>query len=826
MSLKTNSKSFAKSMLEKKLSYKKQKRINMKKLTIHSSREKDSTYYQNDNKFLFIKLISKNLRKYKTTKKQYDKLIINAIIFDQRNHKVAVFKNYLLWDETSEFLKRFYKIHESRDRIPKISEYYEKYTLFAPIYFGLDGLIIIIMNKWTKRKKNYLEYIEDHEDDSDSKNKNKDWNFNPILNASLLGISESKSKSITSKNTLELTKGEIEFTANNKNKQNDLFKSLTSSKEYTIPNNDSKKEIKNQNEKNKKSKQKETKTENENEKLNTKSFSEILEDLSSNYSAFLKIKEEKIYSKKNNIKNFTINNNKIKNCTSKKIINRCFILNTNNNNTSENTFSTNNNLSKKKNVTSINIPPSLKQKKISLTKKPKINKFSTTVHINNNFSKINNIIQRNKSNKNDIKKYEKLVMHTDNVLQKKSMVANSIPVNNTDRSKKTAAKLTTDSNFTKETNKFKDYTVETHDIEKLKKNSVNNIIEVFNKKLVYPNYFSGNVSGSIVDRNGKNKNLTNLKTKNTVCNINSLEVNKNYFSNLTHNNTNSDSYSNKSSKVNFTHNRKNNNFPLCYLYDLPKHEAYHNGILVTESFKKIIKNDDKGKYGTTDPLMHKILKISNNNNKKKQLCLTAANSLNKIKEGKKIITISNYNSNNSSVIKVNNQVTKKNVVMNRLSKKDTVFNKKKNINQAKNNGCLTSRDFSNSIKKQKHINLQIPKKIPDSKTFRQNQKKSSQKIDVNLNLNIHFDIDMEKSGNKKVIFNNPIINQQSQHIINTKYPKYSAIANMAKRINSNKLISTIRNNYSKNNNKVIKSNDPSKKKTNKIAKKEKERQYQ
>ena len=56
----------------------------------------------------YTSIISKNLKKYKTTKKTYNKYIINLIIFDQKRHIVSEFKNYLLWDETSEFLKRFY----------------------------------------------------------------------------------------------------------------------------------------------------------------------------------------------------------------------------------------------------------------------------------------------------------------------------------------------------------------------------------------------------------------------------------------------------------------------------------------------------------------------------------------------------------------------------------------------------------------------------------------------------------------------------------------------------------------------------------------------
>ena len=101
-------------------------------------------------------IISKNLKKHSTSPQKYNIFIINSIIFDQKSHLVSEFKNYLLWDETSEFLKRFYDLVESFDRLPNISRYYEDYTLFAPVYFGLNGLIVIIMNEWTRNKKTYL----------------------------------------------------------------------------------------------------------------------------------------------------------------------------------------------------------------------------------------------------------------------------------------------------------------------------------------------------------------------------------------------------------------------------------------------------------------------------------------------------------------------------------------------------------------------------------------------------------------------------------------------------------------------------------------------
>lgn len=123
-------------------------------------------------------------------------------------HIVSAFKNYLLWDETSEFLKRFYNEAESLERIPNISQYYESYTLFAPVYFGLSATITLIMNEWTKNKKAYLEYIEDKEDEENEKKKYnlQDLNYKKLIDTELLLNSEpSNTKSKASNKTIDLT---------------------------------------------------------------------------------------------------------------------------------------------------------------------------------------------------------------------------------------------------------------------------------------------------------------------------------------------------------------------------------------------------------------------------------------------------------------------------------------------------------------------------------------------------------------------------------------------------------------------------------------------
>jgi hypothetical protein len=77
----------------------------------------------------YIEIIKQNLeKKYLTSREYYNVKIINDIIYNEQTHIVSVFKDYLIYDDISEFLKRFYFRLESVQRLPKMFEFYEKYS--------------------------------------------------------------------------------------------------------------------------------------------------------------------------------------------------------------------------------------------------------------------------------------------------------------------------------------------------------------------------------------------------------------------------------------------------------------------------------------------------------------------------------------------------------------------------------------------------------------------------------------------------------------------------------------------------------------------------
>ena len=732
--------SHMKSLTEKKYSF-------MNKSTKISTQLNDFQKLENQplTSIVLYKITFKNLKKYTTTKRTYNKFIINSIIFDHRIHKVAVFKNNLLWDESSEFLKRFYKKKESKERIPKISEYYEKYTLFPPVYFGLEGLIVIIMNKWTKKKKNYLEYVEDHEEDK-KKIKTKE-SFEPLINSSSLNNITSSNKSFISKNTLELTKFE----------------------------NESKKSLMNKNKNDNKNKNHANKEKN---KIDNLSFSDIMDDLSSNYSVI--INTDRINYDNKDIHNLK-EQQKIKKLSNKdidKTRNLFYLnkktLNISNNNNNKTNF---NITAKKLNVKNAENSPR-KYVKISLNKK------NNKLNIKNNNP---NIIFRNNNNFNmpipSVKKYQKRFMNTENI-KKINLINKNIS--------KGTIRVNTISNYIQnnknkvgnENNNILQNNDKEHSASLKKYNNFNYAKNNTNYNLVlsYKNhYISSNNHVKEINSSEKNKIIKNknniLKKKNFIqikkepfLSINNLNNSLNKYKQST--------FRNQISNYNYTQEMISNP-------NISKHNLISNipkinmDLINTNKIKEMVNNK---KLYLEDPFIYKLSQL----NKKKTISLTTANSLTKNKNmsinGFHSIIGNNYSNINNSKnkLKLSN---KKNLVLSKINtKSNLVYNKKRKISG------------DNSIRNNSANSTLIPKNNDSALNFNISNKKTngwknntkninSKNINLNLNLNIHFNIGLEnKNKGRKILLNNTIINQlQNKTNKNQKYS--NLIKNKEKDIN-------------------------------------------
>jgi hypothetical protein len=90
--------------------------------------------------------------KYLTSKDFYNAKVINDIMYNEQNKIVALFKDSLIFDDLSEFLKRQYRKDESLERLPKIFEFYDKYSKVFPNYVSLPESSYMFKNIERKQK--------------------------------------------------------------------------------------------------------------------------------------------------------------------------------------------------------------------------------------------------------------------------------------------------------------------------------------------------------------------------------------------------------------------------------------------------------------------------------------------------------------------------------------------------------------------------------------------------------------------------------------------------------------------------------------------------
>ena len=138
--------------------------------------KRDSSNIKNKNKTnLYLLTLEKRANKkiyqhYKKIGTSYNYLILDNLLSNGKCHIVALFKEYLIIDDNSEFLKRFYKKKESLPRIKKVSQYYYETSVIFPNYTPLIEAKYFYKNIMKKQK--IIDQIQELEDKKD-KNKNK-----------------------------------------------------------------------------------------------------------------------------------------------------------------------------------------------------------------------------------------------------------------------------------------------------------------------------------------------------------------------------------------------------------------------------------------------------------------------------------------------------------------------------------------------------------------------------------------------------------------------------------------------------------------------------
>ena len=180
-------------------------------------------------------------KKYFVSKKSYQKLLIKNIIYDDKRRLVSVFKEQLIINDISEYMKKFYKRKESRIKLRKYFELYDKYSKIFPNYTPLIESKYIYTNIHRKQK------VIDLQQNSNKNNKIKNNKiiFNSDVYQSIEKISENFNKDIFGIDNNELNNSLIQINniINNINKYELNFEGIDLNN--NINNNINNKSIKN-----------------------------------------------------------------------------------------------------------------------------------------------------------------------------------------------------------------------------------------------------------------------------------------------------------------------------------------------------------------------------------------------------------------------------------------------------------------------------------------------------------------------------------------------------------------------------------------------------
>ena len=704
------------------------------------------------------KIIHNNLKKYNISTKTFNKYIINDIIFDHRNHIVAVFKNYLLWDESSEFLKRYYKKKDIFGRLPKISEYYEQYTLFSPNYLANEGLLIIIMIKWIKKKKKYMQYLEEKEEAEKNKKvkKNLNQNFEPLISEEILSLTKNRSKSFfsscvdLSKNTLELTTFDNDFDCNKRKKSENKIYKEQNNNEF------------------------------DNEEFkNSVSFTEIIDDLSSHFSVLI--------NKNNNYKDYKIKEKPIKNCETKKIISKNDI------NIKNNTKKSNTKQIKQKCLTK---KPSLNKQQMLMKKEKeilpmkikeihKINKVQKKTNTKKSvLSKDKNKIEKIKEKVNDNKDNNKIQPNSKDV--KRFQKVTIININ---------LKENKDINNNTKNNEVQLNKMNVKNISILNSNSGKNKkeVKVYNENLniintianINPQYYS---ISKLINNNkqSSSKKKINMKSLNLI-NFNpniipdlkklvSKQKDKKIifprnFNLIYKNNTNNTNKLNSIKKENYdqmkllTDRDKENNKIVMNTNENSKYIKLNDNTCINNK-NNINSNIENIYFDQNDLFAKRVSKLI----KKKHISLIGDNLSFKEPNNTNILLFKKENKENmniNNISNVNNLRYKKNSVLRQFnSKRDFNFSNSKNnllqnYNNISNNSISSSSSSLNSLNKKHRLSSYLSQNNSITK------RKSLQKINLNLNLQINFNINLDKK-NKKLILGKRLNNRIFNEISNNK----------------------------------------------------------
>ena len=143
-------------------------------------------------------LCKQHYKKY--VHRSYNKLMIENLMCNGKCHLVAVFKNYLIQDDISDYFRRFYTYKEAIPRLIKLFKFHQETSVIFPNYTPLIESKYLYNNVIRKQRIiDAQQDLKEKRNNSKSKKKNNKENINTdknIFNSTILGDILSPSESV------------------------------------------------------------------------------------------------------------------------------------------------------------------------------------------------------------------------------------------------------------------------------------------------------------------------------------------------------------------------------------------------------------------------------------------------------------------------------------------------------------------------------------------------------------------------------------------------------------------------------------------------------
>ena len=136
---------------------------------------KSELFFKNLNNFIHTKLYNK----YFINEEMNNIFLIDKIIYNEKCRLVCLFKEFLIYEDDFEFLKKYYNYNNAIKKLNTYLEYYQKYSILFPNYSSLPESKYIYKNIFKKQRMvDNLEIIQKKEKQKAKANKKFEENIN------------------------------------------------------------------------------------------------------------------------------------------------------------------------------------------------------------------------------------------------------------------------------------------------------------------------------------------------------------------------------------------------------------------------------------------------------------------------------------------------------------------------------------------------------------------------------------------------------------------------------------------------------------------------